>query len=33
VRHLLAGYDLSTDWLYGHIVSTKGRTEFLAFYR
>jgi transposase len=33
VRHLLAGYDLSTDRLYGHIVSRKGRTEFLAFCR
>jgi len=33
VRHLLAGYDLSTDRLYGHVVSRKGRTEFLAFCR
>ncbi len=33
VRHLLAGYDLSTDRLYGHIKSRKGRTEFLAFCR
>ncbi len=31
VRHLLAGYDLSTDRLYGHVVTRKGRTEFLAF--
>ncbi len=27
----MAGYDLSTDRLYGHIVKTKGRTQFLAF--
>jgi transposase len=33
VRHLLAGYDLSTDTLYGHIKARKGRTEFLAFCR
>jgi transposase len=33
VRHLMAGYDLSTDRLYGHIVPRKGRTEFLAFCR
>jgi transposase len=33
VRHLLAGYDLSTDRLYGHVTSRKGRTEFLAFCR
>jgi len=33
VRHLLAGYDLSTDRLYGHITTRKGRTEFLAFCR
>lgn len=33
VRHLLAGYDLSTDRLYGHIKTRKGRTEFLAFCR
>ncbi len=33
VRHLLAGYDLSTDRLYGHVVTRKGRTEFLAFVR
>ncbi|MGY1618859.1 hypothetical protein ACI797_19130 [Geodermatophilus sp. SYSU D00691] len=31
VRHLLAGYDLSTDRLYGHVKTRKGRTEFLAF--
>jgi transposase len=29
----MAGYDLSTDRLYGHIVTRKGRTEFLAFAR
>ena len=33
VRHLLAGYDLSTDRLYGHVKSHKSRTEFLAFVR
>jgi transposase len=33
VRHLLAGYDLSTDRLYGHVKTRKGRTEFLAFLR
>src|SRR3954447_6973573 len=33
VRHLLAGYDLSTDRLYGHVVARKGRSEFLAFCR
>lgn len=33
VRHLLAGYDLSTDRLYGHIKTRKTRVEFLAFCR
>ena len=33
VRHLMAGYDLSTDRLYGHIITTKGRTQFLTFVR
>jgi transposase len=33
VRHLLAGYDLSKDKLYGHVTVHKGRTEFLAFCR
>ena len=33
VRHLLAGYDLSTDRLYGHVKTRKGRSEFLAFCR
>ncbi len=33
VRHLLAGYDLSTDRLYGHVKTTKGRTQFLEFCR
>lgn len=33
VRHLMAGYDLSTDRLYGHVVTRKTRTEFLAFCR
>ena len=29
----MAGYDVSTDRLYGHVVTRKGRTEFLAFMR
>jgi transposase len=33
VRHLMAGYDLSTDRLYGHVVTKKDRTAFLAFVR
>ena len=33
VRHLLAGYDLSRDKLYGHVKTRKGRAQFLAFYR
>ena len=33
VRHLMAGYDLSTDRLYGHVVVRKDRTAFLAFVR
>lgn len=33
VRHLMAGYDPSTDRLYGHVVMNKGRTAFLAFIR
>lgn len=33
VRHLMAGYDLCTDRLYGHVVKKKGRTAFLAFVR
>jgi transposase len=33
VRHLLAGYDLIRDKMYGHIKTRKGRTEFLAFCR
>jgi transposase len=33
VRHLLAGYDLSTDTLYGHVKTHKGRREFLEFCR
>ncbi len=33
VRHLMAGYDLSTDRVYGHVVKKKGRTAFLAFCR
>ena len=33
VRHLMAGYDLSRDKLYGHVTKRKSRTEFLAFCR
>lgn len=33
VRHLMAGYDLSTDTLYGHVVTKKDRTAFLRFCR
>jgi transposase len=33
IRHLIAGYDLATDKLYGHIKHHKTRTEFLAFCR
>jgi len=33
VRHLMAGYDLSRDKLYGHVTTRKSRTEFLAFCR
>jgi transposase len=33
VRHLLAGYDLTTDKLYGHVKTKKGRTQFLEFCR
>lgn len=33
IRHLMAGYDLSTDRLYGHVVKRKDRTAFLAFCR
>ena len=33
IRHLLAGYDLSTDRLYGQIKHHKGRSEFLTFVR
>lgn len=33
VRHLMAGYDLSTDRLYGHVVTRKDRTAFLKFCR
>ncbi len=29
----MAGYDLSTDRLYGHVVARKDRTAFLAFCR
>jgi transposase len=33
VRHLMAGYDLNTNKLYGHVTTKKGRTQFLAFVR
>ncbi len=33
MRHLLAGYDLSTDKVYGHVKTRKSRVEFLAFCR
>ena len=33
VRHLMAGYDLSRDKLYGHVTTRKGRVEFLTFCR
>ncbi len=33
IRHLLAGYDLSTDRLYGHVKLRKDRTQFLTFCR
>jgi transposase len=33
VRHLMAGYDLSRNKLYGHVTKRKGRTQFLAFCR
>jgi hypothetical protein len=33
IRHLMAGYDLSTNKLYGHVTAHKGRSEFLAFCR
>jgi len=33
VRHLMAGYDLTRDRIYGHIKPVKNRTAFLAFVR
>lgn len=33
VRHLLAGYDLGKDKIYGHIKTTKNRTKFFEFCR
>ena len=33
VRHLLAGYDVTADKLYGHMKKRKGRTQFLEFCR
>jgi hypothetical protein len=32
VRHLMAGYDLSTDRLYGHVVKPRTAPQFLAFF-
>ena len=33
IRHLLSGYDVGRDRLYGHMKKRKGRLEFLAFCR
>ncbi len=33
VRHLMAGYDLSCDKVYGYVSKRKSRTQFLAFCR
>ncbi len=33
VRHLMAGYDLTRDRMYGHVKPVKDRTAFLAFAR
>jgi transposase len=33
VRHLFAGYDLTTDRLYGHVKTRKARGQFLVFCR
>ncbi|TCN51271.1 transposase [Rhodococcus sp. SMB37] len=33
VRHLFAAYDLGEDELFGHVTTTKNRTEFLEFCR
>jgi transposase len=31
VRHMMGAYDLATDRLYGHVVTTKNRTAFIRF--
>lgn len=31
VRHMMGAYDLSTDRLYGHVVTKKDRTAFIRF--
>ena len=33
VRHMMGAYDLATDRLYGHVVTTKNRTAFIRFLR
>ncbi|MFN3254384.1 MAG: IS630 family transposase [Ilumatobacter sp.] len=33
VRHMMGAYDLATDRLYGHVVTTKDRTAFIRFLR
>ena len=33
VRHMMGAYDLSTDRLYGHVVTKKDRTAFIRFLR
>jgi len=33
VRHLFAAYDLTRDWLFGHVKPHKKRTQFLEFCR
>ena len=33
VRHMMGAYDLATNRLYGHVVTTKNRTAFIRFLR
>jgi transposase len=33
VRHMMGAYDLATDRLYGHVVTTKNRTAFIRLLR
>jgi transposase len=33
VRHMMGAYDLTTDRLYGHVVTKKDRTAFIRFLR